>query len=44
MTISKVFFLTEAELDDLDFGRFHSECNPARFGNCQDYIAGLDPD
>jgi hypothetical protein len=41
MTNSNVFFLTEAELDDLDFGRFHKQCNPARYGNCQAFIAEL---
>lgn len=41
MITSNVFFLTEAELDDLDFGRFHSECNPSRHRNSQDYIARL---
>ncbi len=41
MTYSNVFFLTEAELDDLDFSRFHEQCNPKRYRNCQAFIAEL---
>ncbi|HEY1173396.1 MAG TPA: hypothetical protein VGH19_18650 [Verrucomicrobiae bacterium] len=41
MTYSNVFFLTEAELDDLDLSRFHEQCNPTRYRNCHNFIAEL---
>jgi hypothetical protein len=41
MTNSNVFFLTEAELDELDLSRFHDQCNPKRYRNCQAFIAEL---
>lgn len=41
MTYSNVFFLTEAELDELDLSRFHDQCNPKRYRNCQAFIAEL---
>lgn len=41
MTNSNVFFLTEAELDDLDLSRFHEQCNPTRYRNCHNFIAEL---
>lgn len=41
MTHSKVFFLTEPELNNLDFSRFHEQSNPIRYRNCANFIAEI---
>lgn len=39
MIHEKLFYLTEASLDDLDFSGFHIECHPKGYQSCTAYIS-----